>query len=161
MTTPQTQSGAIAWPEAPHAALSRRYRFSASHRLHSDSFTDEQNRIVYGKCNNPHGHGHNYIVELTFSGAVDPATGMVLDLAALDAFARTHLLDRFDTMNLNTVEPFVSTPFAAQAIVPSTENLTLEVFRIFKQFPAATLTRVHIQETGNNSFEFTGPIQKG
>ena len=82
----------------------RRYHLSASHRLHSDAFTADQNRAIYGKCNNPHGHGHNYIIEVTVAGPVDRATGMVCDLGELDAFAQTNLLDRFDHMNLNTLD---------------------------------------------------------
>jgi len=130
------------------AYLSRRYHFSASHRLHTDAFTAEQNRAAYGKCNNPHGHGHNYTVEVTFGGVIDPATGMVCDLAALDSFAQTNLLAIFDHMNLNTLAPF-------RDRVPTTENLTIEVARIFQQFPLAELTRVRVEETGNNSFEYT------
>ena len=80
------------------AYLTRRYHFSASHRLHADALSDAQNRDTYGKCNNPFGHGHNYSVAVTFAGPVDPATGMVCDLADLDAFAREHLLRR----NLDT-----------------------------------------------------------
>ncbi|HKO17716.1 MAG TPA: 6-carboxytetrahydropterin synthase, partial [Acidobacteriaceae bacterium] len=88
------------------AYLSRRYHLSASHRLHTDAFSDEQNRTAYGKCNNPHGHGHNYTIEVTLGGVVDPVTGMVCDLGALDAFASEHLLDRFDHQNLNTLPEF-------------------------------------------------------
>jgi 6-pyruvoyltetrahydropterin/6-carboxytetrahydropterin synthase len=131
----------------PKAYLSRRYCLSASHRLHSDAFTAEQNRATYGKCNNPHGHGHNYIVEVTVAGPVDRTTGMVCDLGQLDTFAQTNLLDRFDTMNLNTLDPF-------RDIVPTTENLTIEVHRIFERFPGAKLARVRIEETSNNSFEY-------
>jgi 6-pyruvoyltetrahydropterin/6-carboxytetrahydropterin synthase len=139
---------------SPRAYLSRRYRLSASHRLHSDSFTADQNRAVYGKCNNPHGHGHNYIIEVTLGGPVDPTTGMVCDLGQLDAFAQTNLLDRFDHMNLNTLEVF-------RDVVSTTENFTIEVYRIFATFPGATLTRVRIEETSNNSFEYSEPPQKG
>jgi 6-pyruvoyltetrahydropterin/6-carboxytetrahydropterin synthase len=95
------------WPSSPRATLSRRYHLSASHRLHSDAYTDQQNRSVYGKCNNPHGHGHNYIVEVTVAGAVDETTGMVCDLGQLDDFAQTNLLARFDSMNLNTLDAFL------------------------------------------------------
>jgi 6-pyruvoyltetrahydropterin/6-carboxytetrahydropterin synthase len=141
---------------APRAHLSRRYHLSAAHRLHSDAFTADHNRAVYGKCNNPHGHGHNYIVEVTFSGPVNPETGMVCNLGDLDAFARAYLLDRFDATNLNTLEVF-------RDLVPTTENLTIEVYRIFAAFPGASLTRVSIQETSNNSFAYLGQInsQKG
>jgi 6-pyruvoyltetrahydropterin/6-carboxytetrahydropterin synthase len=132
---------------APRAYLSRRYHLSASHRLHSEAFTPEQNLATYGKCNNPHGHGHNYSVEVTFGGPVDEATGMVCDLGDLDAFARTNLLEHFDHMNLNTLRPF-------RNLVSTTENFIIEVYRIFERFPGAALTRVRIEETGNNSFEY-------
>lgn len=132
------------------AYLSRQYRLSASHRLHSEAYTPEQNRAVYGKCNNPHGHGHNYVIEVTFSGQVDEETGMVCDLGKLDAFAQTNLLAPFDTMNLNTLAPF-------QDVVSTTENFTIEVYRIFERFSQARLARVRIEETGNNSFEYSGP----
>jgi 6-pyruvoyltetrahydropterin/6-carboxytetrahydropterin synthase len=142
-TNPQARA-----EKSPRAYLSRRYHLSASHRLHSDTLTAEQNRAAYGKCNNPHGHGHNYTVEVTFAGPVDAATGMVCDLAQLDSFALTNLLAVFDHMNLNTLAAF-------RDRVPTTENLTIEVARIFKNFSAAELTRVHVEETGNNSFDYT------
>jgi 6-pyruvoyltetrahydropterin/6-carboxytetrahydropterin synthase len=138
----------IPWPTSPQASLSRRYRLSASHRLHSPAYSDDQNRATYGKCNNPHGHGHNYIVEITLAGPVNPVTGMVCDLGELDAFAQTNLLDRFDLMNLNTSSAF-------RDLVPTTENFTIEVHRIFQQFPGASLERVRIEETSNNSFEIS------
>jgi 6-pyruvoyltetrahydropterin/6-carboxytetrahydropterin synthase len=137
---------------APTAYLSRRYHLSASHRLHSDAYTAEQNQATYGKCNNPHGHGHNYTIEVTLGGAVDETTGMVCDLGELDAFAQTNLLDRFDHMNLNTLEAF-------RDVVSTTENFTIEVHRIFAAFPGAKLTRVRIEETSNNSFEYDGESQ--
>jgi 6-pyruvoyltetrahydropterin/6-carboxytetrahydropterin synthase len=133
----------------PKAYLSRRYRLSASHRLHSETFTAEQNQAVYGKCNNPHGHGHNYVVEVTVGGPVDETTGMVCDLGELDGFARTNLLDEFDHMNLNTLGAF-------RDVVPSTENFVIEVYRIFEGFAGAKVERVRIEETANNSFEYSG-----
>jgi 6-pyruvoyltetrahydropterin/6-carboxytetrahydropterin synthase len=133
----------------PIASLSRRYHFSASHRLHSDAYDAERNRAVYGKCNNPHGHGHNYAVQVTFRGPVDPATGMVCNLGDLDAFARKNLLGPFDHTNLNTLKCFA-------AVVSTTENLAIEVHRIFVGFPYARLEQVHIEETGNNSFDLGG-----
>ena len=135
--------------KTPIAHLGRRYHFSAAHRLHVDALSPEQNRLTFGKCNNPFGHGHNYAVEVSFSGHVDPAKGMVTDLAALDAFARTKMLDLFDHANLNTLEPFLNR-------VSTTENLSIEVWRIFSEYPDAKLERVHIEETGNNSFEYFG-----
>lgn len=131
------------------AHLSRRYHFSASHRLHTDAFDAARNLTVFGKCNNPHGHGHNYTVQITLSGQVDSATGMVCNLAELDAFAQTNLLDRFDHTNLNTLDCFANR-------VSTTENLTIEIHRIFQSFTAAHLERVHVQETTNNSFDYAG-----
>ncbi len=136
------------------AYLSRRYHFSASHRLNSDAYDAEGNKAVFGKCNNPHGHGHNYTVQVTVSGEVDPETGMVCNLADLDAFARTNLLDRFDHTNLNTLDCF-------RESVSTTENLSIEVYRIFQSFSAAHLERVHVEETSNNSFDYAGGIDPG
>ncbi|MCL2660102.1 MAG: 6-carboxytetrahydropterin synthase [Acidobacteriaceae bacterium] len=131
------------------AYLSRRYRLSASHRLHADAFDEAKNREVYGKCNNPHGHGHNYTVQVTFGGEVDPVTGMVCDLAGLDAFAQMHLLDRFDHTNLNMLPCFASR-------VATTENLSVEIYRIFSSFAGTHLEHVHVEETANNSIDYSG-----
>lgn len=131
------------------AYLSRRYRFSASHRLHSEAYDDAQNREIFGKCNNPYGHGHNYTVQVTLSGKVDPVTGMVCDLGDLDAFAKKNLIDRFDHMNLNTLACFANR-------VSTTENLSMEIHRIFASFPGAHLERVRVEETSNNSFDYAG-----
>ena len=133
----------------PVAKLSRRYRLSASHRLHAESYDAERNREVYGKCNNPHGHGHNYIIETTFRGPVDGETGMVTNLADLDRFAKEALLEVFDRTNLNTLPSF-----AGQ--VPTTENFAVELYRIFRSYPHARLERVHVEETPNNSFDYEG-----
>ena len=136
------------------AHLSRRYHFSASHRLHVDALSPEKNRATFGKCNNPFGHGHNYVVQVTFSGPVDSTTGMVTNLGDLDSFAQREMLDVFDHANLNTLEPFLDQ-------VSTTENLCVEVWEIFASYPHAKLERVHIEETGNNSFDFGegGPVR--
>jgi 6-pyruvoyltetrahydropterin/6-carboxytetrahydropterin synthase len=131
------------------AHLSRRYHFSASHRLHTEAYDAAENHAVFGKCNNPYGHGHNYIVQVTLSGQVDSVTGMVCDLGELDAFARTKLLARFDHTNLNTLDCFRNK-------VSTTENLSIEIYRIFQGFTAAHLERVHVEETSNNSFDYAG-----
>jgi 6-pyruvoyltetrahydropterin/6-carboxytetrahydropterin synthase len=136
------------------ALLSRRYHFSASHRLHTEAYDAERNRAVFGKCNNPHGHGHNYVVQVTFKGPVDAETGMVCNLGDLDAFAHTNLLARFDHTNLNTLDCFAET-------VSTTENLAIEVHRIFESFPFAKLARVHVEETSNNSFDYSGTEDAG
>ena len=129
--------------------LSRRYHFSASHRLHTEAYDSAKNQAVFGKCNNPHGHGHNYTVQVTLSGQVDPATGMVCNLAELDAFAQTNLIDRFDHTNLNTLDCFANR-------VSTTENLSIEIYRLFQGFTGAHLERIHIEETSNNSFDYAG-----
>ena len=132
------------------AHLSRRYMFSASHRLHSDEMSAEENRETYGKCNNPHGHGHNYTLEVTVSGVVDERTGMVCNLVDLDECVKREVLERYDLENLNTLKEFME-------IVPTTENLCVEIFEILsRSFPPAHLERVKLEETMMNSFEYAG-----
>lgn len=132
------------------AHLTRRYVFSASHRLHCDELSETKNREVYGKCNNPHGHGHNYALEVTVSGQVDARTGMVCDLGELDSMVRREVLERFDHVNLNLCGEF-------KAVVPTTENLSEAIFHILKQnFKAAHLEKIRLEETLMNSFEYAG-----
>jgi 6-pyruvoyltetrahydropterin/6-carboxytetrahydropterin synthase len=132
------------------AYLTRRYMFSASHRLHSDEMTADENQRVYGKCNNPYGHGHNYNIEVTVSGPVDQQTGMVCNLADLDGFVQREILERFDHQNLNLLAEFANA-------VPTTENLCISIYEIVKRgFAAAHLERVRIEETMMNSFEYSG-----
>jgi 6-pyruvoyltetrahydropterin/6-carboxytetrahydropterin synthase len=132
------------------AHLGRRYRMSASHRLHTDAFDDAQNASIYGKCNNPHGHGHNYVVEITVSGQVSAKTGMVCDLSELDQCVRQNVIDRFDKANLNLDGYFSDR-------VPTTENLCKAIFEIVKKnLNAAHLESVRIEETSNNFFEYAG-----
>jgi 6-pyruvoyltetrahydropterin/6-carboxytetrahydropterin synthase len=131
------------------AHLTRRYRFSASHRLHSDAMSDAENAATYGKCNNPHGHGHNYALEVTVSGQVDE-NGMVCNLVDLDGFVEREILDRFDVQNLNTLPEFAEW-------VPTTENLSIAVYDILQRgFRLAHLERVRFEETLMNSFEYRG-----
>ncbi len=132
------------------AHLTRRYMFSASHRLHSDEMSEEQNVATYGKCNNPYGHGHNYTVEITVSGQVDAGTGMVCNLVDLDAFVHQHVLERYDHQNLNVMQEFKDD-------VPTTENLCIAIYEILQRgFRRAHLEKVRIQETMMNSFEYAG-----
>jgi 6-pyruvoyltetrahydropterin/6-carboxytetrahydropterin synthase len=132
------------------AHLTRRYMFSASHRLHSDVMSETENAATYGKCNNPYGHGHNYALEVTVSGPVDESTGMVCNLTDLDAFVELEILDRFHLQNLNTVPEFART-------VPTTESLSASIYDILQRgFTHAHLEKVRIQETMMNSFEYAG-----
>jgi 6-pyruvoyltetrahydropterin/6-carboxytetrahydropterin synthase len=130
--------------------LGRRYRFSASHRLHSSRLSEEENRRIYGKCNNPYGHGHNYVVEVSVSGAVDPVTGMIANLADLDTFVEREVIEPFDHKSLN------EDVAAFRENVPTTENICKEIFERLKRFPKAKLERVRVEETGNNTFEYAG-----
>jgi len=130
--------------------LTRRYSFSASHRLHNPALSKAENNRVYGKCNNPYGHGHNYVVEVTVSGAPDPATGMVANLVDLDGFVQREVLDAFDHRYLNEEVPLF------RDHVPTTENLCVEIYCRLRAFPAARLERIRIEETGLNSFEYSG-----
>ena len=123
---------------------------SASHRLHSDALSAEENKAAYGKCNNPHGHGHNYIVEVLVGGAVDGETGMVVDLAELDEVVQTKVMQRFDHTNLNLDPLFLNQ-------VPTTENLCRAVFDLLKGgIPSAKLEFVRVEETENNFFQYCG-----
>lgn len=132
------------------AYFGRRYMLSASHRLHADALSDEQNRAAFGKCNNPHGHGHNYVVEVLVGGTVDPETGMVVNLAVLDEVLRKRVLERFDHANLNLDPMFANR-------VPTTENLCKAVFELLDGSVApAELARVRVEETENNFFEYSG-----
>ena len=135
---------------APKIELGRQYRFSASHRLHSTHLSTEENCRVFGKCNNPYGHGHNYVLEVTVSGDIDPATGMIANLADLDAFVESQVLEEFDHKSLNEDVP------AFREKVPTTENLCIEIYERLKSFREAKLERIRVQETGNNSFEYAG-----
>jgi len=137
------------------AHLTRRYMFSASHRLHSRHLNEAENQRIYGKCNNPYGHGHNYVVEVTVTGAVDPDTGMIAHLTDLDGFVTREVLEPFDHMYLN------KDVAAFRDVVPTTENLCIEIFSRLKSFPAARLVRIRLEETGRNSFEYAGEVDGG
>src|SRR5271170_412812 len=128
--------------EALKIELGRRYRFAASHRLHSEQLSEEENDRVYGKCNNPFGHGHNYVVEVRVSGAVDPATGMIVNLTELDGFVEREVIEAFDHRSLNEEVPVF------REKVPTTENVCIEIFQRLKRFPKAKLERVRVEETG-------------
>jgi 6-pyruvoyltetrahydropterin/6-carboxytetrahydropterin synthase len=124
------------------AHLTRRYWFSASHRLHCADMTDEENRAVYGKCNNPHGHGHNYILEVTVKGEVDPRSGFVVDIKELKDVLNREVLDAMDHRFLNKEVP----EFREQ--IPTTENLAVAIWkRLAPKLTVAQLHRVRVYET--------------
>jgi 6-pyruvoyltetrahydropterin/6-carboxytetrahydropterin synthase len=124
--------------------------FSASHRLDCRQLSADENLATYGKCNNPQGHGHNYFVEVTVSGQVNPQTGMVCNLVDLDTCVGHEIIEQFDHQNLNTLQEFLDR-------VPTTEELSVVIFNILKQrFHAAHLEKVRLEETLMNSFEYAG-----
>ena len=132
------------------AYFGRRYALSASHRLHSDALTAAENQAAYGKCNNPHGHGHNYVVEVLVGGPVAAETGMVLNLVDVDAAVENRVMRRFDHTNLNLDPLFVNR-------VPTTENLCRAIFELLDgAFEPAKLEQVRVEETENNFFEYSG-----
>ena len=130
--------------------LTRRYRFSASHRLHSGQLTEAENDVTYGKCNNPYGHGHNYVLEVTVQGPVDGITGRVADLPSLDDFVQKEIVSRYDHRNLNEQVEELS------GVVPTTEVVSAAIHaRLDAHWPGQlpALDRVRIWETRNNIFE--------
>jgi 6-pyruvoyltetrahydropterin/6-carboxytetrahydropterin synthase len=134
------------------AYFGRRYTLSASHRLHSEALSSEENLLAYGKCNNPHGHGHNYVVEVLTGGDIDPETGMVINLSSLDEVVQTKVLERFDHTNLNLDPLFVNQ-------VPTTENLCRAVFGLLRNdLPGGKLEYVRVEETENNYFEYSESV---
>jgi len=134
--------------------VTRRYEFSASHRLHAPALSEEENRALYGKCNNPYGHGHNYVLEVSARGPLDPASGRAVDTNRLDALVRNRVLDAFEHRNLNEqVEIF-------RTVVPTSENLGVEIFRRLREDWSTAfagewpkLAKVRIAETPRNIFE--------
>lgn len=134
--------------------VTRQYRFAASHRLHSDALSDEQNALLYGKCNNPYGHGHNYVVEVSARGPIDERSGFAVDVRRLDQLVSEQVLGPFDHRNLN------ADVAAFETAVPTSENLAAEICRRLKQnwgtvFPGEwpKLEKIRIAETPRNIFE--------
>jgi 6-pyruvoyltetrahydropterin/6-carboxytetrahydropterin synthase len=136
------------------AYFGRRYKLSASHRLFCAEWDEARNLEAFGKCANPYGHGHNYVVEVLAGGAVDEVTGMVVDLVELDAWVACEVLEPFDHANLNLHPAF-------ETRVPTSENFCIEIFdRLQKVMPAGLLRQVRVEETLNNSFTYTGKLAK-
>jgi 6-pyruvoyltetrahydropterin/6-carboxytetrahydropterin synthase len=134
--------------------VTRRYRFAASHRLHARQLSEAENRELYGKCNNPYGHGHNYVLEVSARGPLDGVSGRAVDTDALDALVSREVLDAFEHRNLNVEVP------AFREVVPTSENLGIEIWRRLGSGWAGTfpgewprLEKIRIAETPRNIFE--------
>jgi len=134
--------------------LTRRYRFAAAHRLHTEALSETENRRVFGKCNNPNGHGHNYTLEVTLRGEIVPETGMVTDLDRLDRTVAERILLRFDHQHLNFDEAFAGKTTTG-------ENLAILIWDILeKAVPSGTLQKIGLVETRDNYFEYAGPAER-
>ena len=136
----------------PVVRITRRAQFCAAHRLHREDWSDEQNREVFGDCSNPHWHGHNYTLEVTVEGEVDPGTGFVMDLKQLKHAMKARVVDDVDHRNLNLEVPWMTD------VMPSTENFAVAIWhQLESALPEGVrLVRVFVQETPNNSAEYVG-----
>ena len=132
--------------------ITRRMEFSASHRLHNPTFTDEKNDAIYGRCNNRNGHGHNYVLDVTLRGHVDPATGMVMDLKALKALLDEEIIDKVDHKHLNHDVNFLA------GVIPTAENIVAMFWEILSpKLPAnAALHELKLWESDNNVAYYRG-----
>jgi 6-pyruvoyltetrahydropterin/6-carboxytetrahydropterin synthase len=129
----------------------RRETFSASHRLFNPAFTDEENERTFGKCNNPNGHGHNYVLEVEVSGEVDPATGYVVDLKELKRIIRSEVVARVDHKHLNLDVDFL------RGVIPTAENIAIGIWNcLAPKVPGGRLACVRLRETENNVVEYRG-----
>jgi 6-pyruvoyltetrahydropterin/6-carboxytetrahydropterin synthase len=136
---------------SPNVTVTRRLHFSAAHRVHNPALSDEENRRIYGKCNNPNWHGHNYILDVSVTGGVDPRTGYVIDLGHVKEIATAAVIEKMDHRNLNLEVDFL------RGVIPTTENLVVAIWRTLE--PAlrpAKLSRLVLWETVNNYVEYDG-----
>jgi 6-pyruvoyltetrahydropterin/6-carboxytetrahydropterin synthase len=138
----------------PCVEITRREEFSAAHRLHNPALSDEENRHLYGICNNPNGHGHNYAVEVTVRGPVPDGTGMVMDLNRLMVILKEELIDAVDHKHLNLDVPFMA------GIIPTAENVVIAFWKRIEpriqRFEGTRLQRIRLYESRNNFVDYQG-----
>ena len=135
----------------PVVTATRVLRFNAAHRIHNPDLSDDENRRLFGKCNNPSGHGHNYRLEVSVRGPVDERTGYVMDLGVLKRIVEAEFVDRVDHRNLNADVEFM------RGINPTAENIVVVCWRVLAPHVApATLTKLRLWETENNYVEYEG-----
>ncbi|XP_032084672.1 6-pyruvoyl tetrahydrobiopterin synthase [Thamnophis elegans] len=145
------REGAAVAMAPPRARVSRCAAFSASHRLHSPSLSDEENRKLFGKCNNPNGHGHNYKVEVTVQGEINPLTGMVINLTDLKAYMEEAIMEPLDHKNLDKDVPYFA------EVVSTTENVAVFIWdNLQKHLPTGALHKVKVYETEKNVVVYKG-----
>lgn len=136
----------------PKVYITRRFHFSASHRIYNPTWDEEKNLQVFGKCSHPHGHGHNYELEVTLAGPVQPDTGYVMDLSQLRSSIEEAVIEQLDHRNLNTDVPFL------EGQIPSSENLIVALWAQIRDLlpEGVELVRLRLWETPRNSFEYYG-----
>ena len=138
-------------PTPPEVTITRRLQFNAAHRVHNPDLPEEENRRLFGKCNNPNWHGHNYTLDVSVSGAVDPRTGYVIDLGALKQIVEREVIDKVDHRNFNLEVDFM------HGIIPTTENIVVAMWGVLAPALApARLTKLTLWETPNNYVEYDG-----
>jgi 6-pyruvoyltetrahydropterin/6-carboxytetrahydropterin synthase len=132
--------------------ITRKIEFCASHRLHSPALSEEENQALYGRCNNPNGHGHNYVLEVTVSGPIDKKTGMVMDLKALKDLLVREIVDRVDHKNMNIDVDFL------RGVIPTTENIVASFWELVEdKLPVnCRLYEMRLWETDNNVAVYRG-----
>ncbi len=131
--------------------VTRRVTFSAAHRLYNPAFSDEKNAAVFGKCNNPWGHGHNYALEVTVRGEINPKTGMVIDLKKLKEILMREIVEKVDHKHLNHDVPFL------EGIIPTAENLCVQFWKILRpKIDEGELFEIKLYETENNTVTYRG-----
>ncbi|MEX1185787.1 MAG: 6-carboxytetrahydropterin synthase [Gemmatimonadaceae bacterium] len=135
----------------PGVTVTRRLRFNAAHRVHNPALSDEENAAIFGKCNNPNWHGHNYILDVSVEGDIDERTGYVLDLSALKQLVERQIVDKVDHRNFNLDVDFM------RGVIPTSENIIIAFWRLLvDRVSPARLTRLVLWETENNYVEYTG-----
>ena len=135
----------------PQITVTRLVRFNAAHRVHNPALSDDENARLFGKCNNPNWHGHNYTLEVSVSGEPDPVTSYVIDLGLVKRIVESEFVDHVDHKNFNLDVPFM------RDIIPTTENIVVACWRRLE--PAlrpARLTRLKLWETENHYVEYEG-----
>lgn len=131
--------------------VTRRESFSASHRLHNPKLSDEENKRIFGKCNNANGHGHNYILEVIVAGEINPQTGYLVDLKVLKEIIIANVIKKVDHKNLNLDVDFLKDK------IPSAENIAVGIWeQLYDKLPAGKLYSVKLYETENNYVEYKG-----
>ncbi len=135
----------------PVVTITRRLRFNAAHRVHNPALSDAENTALFGKCNNPNWHGHNYTLDVSVTGPIDPVSGYVMDLARLRDLVEREVLEQVDHRNLNLDVPFMT------GINPTSENLVVAIWNVLApQVTPAALTRLRLWETEHNFVDYHG-----